>query len=81
VLDLEGSPAGAWPEPTGYYDAFGGGDRALVCRIGPRSVPVEVCEDRLRVPGLLALRAAGLPVDPAEGPVALPVAGGAVVAE
>jgi hypothetical protein len=48
----------------GHYDAFGRGAEALVCRIGGRRLPAVVCEDRLRVPGLLARRSHGLPTDP-----------------
>lgn len=64
VLDLVGSTPDGAPRPTGHYDTFGMGDEALACRVGLRRVPLVVCEDRLRVPGLLGLRARGLPVDP-----------------
>jgi WD40 repeat protein len=54
VIELEGSP-GTWPVPSGRFDAVGiARVPSVICRVGPHVLPMEVCEDRLFEPGLLA---------------------------
>ncbi|HVK63765.1 MAG TPA: hypothetical protein VM694_04800 [Polyangium sp.] len=61
---MRGSPMGAPPAPTGFYQTLNPTHTPLTCRFGSRRAPLVVCADRLHVPDLLARRARGLPVDP-----------------
>ncbi len=40
--------------PTGHLDILGAAHEFPICRVGPMSYPLELCEERFLVPGLLA---------------------------
>jgi hypothetical protein len=57
---LGGGLSGAVVTPDGYLELVGESARSAVsCRVGPFSFPIEACEERLVVPGLLAKILAG----------------------
>ncbi len=57
---VAGTKAGYVTTPDGYFDLEGDEARkAASCRIGSLSFPIDVCEERLSVPGLLAKVMAG----------------------
>ncbi|MBI5535519.1 MAG: hypothetical protein HY898_22505 [Deltaproteobacteria bacterium] len=57
---VSGSKAAYATTPDGYAELMGEGARKVaVCRVGQLSFPVEVCEERFVVPGLLARILAG----------------------
>lgn len=54
VLELSGERA-TWPVVKGRFDVVGQtAVPPVICRVGPRVLPMEACEERLYDPGLLA---------------------------